>query len=153
MKNILYTIILSFLFSSAYAGEVDGKGLICFNNKKVNGVLGFWFDQGKAKTSYIDTIDKIEILTSTKYYEVKGVNKLKWTGQRQIKFLGETDKTIMFFTLNRVNLKLKVFEVGFTYSGEYKCKPVRQEYEIYDALDKLIKIENESIRRETEIQF
>ena len=152
MKNILYTIILSFLFSSAYAGEVDGKGLICFKNKKVNGVLGFWFDQGKANTSYIDTIDKIKILTSTKDYKVKGVNKLRWTGKRRNKIL-DTEYVDMVFTLNRVNLKLKVFETGFIYSGEYKCKPVRQEYEIYDALDELIKTENESIRRETEIQF
>jgi len=120
MKNILYTIILSFLFSSVYAGSVDGKGLICKVDKDnpLDGqTMGIWFTDNTAVKHSI-TGHSISVSEKFIYYE-KGTDIIKWQSD--------------IYELNRKNLNL--YRRWF---GGYKCKLVKDKQDMIDTLYEII---------------
>jgi len=155
MKNILYTIILSFLFSSAYAGSVDGKGLICKptdNTIAVQDSYGFWFDNSKTQ-GYSIVGHSIEEFELSEYNEI-GTDEISWdstTGEfAEVIFSTLMGIPTVTYELNRknLNLTLTVEKLVDAEDGQvdsknflYACVSVKQEQEIYDFLNEIIRIE------------
>ena len=122
MKNILYTIILSFLFSSAYAGSVDGKGVVCETSDtrgKAIRKIHIWFDDDYA-IKYMISGYKVDEMKQP--YREEGTNYITWGNYR----------------LYRRTLDLK-FDPSFSENAYYySCKIIIQKQEILDYYNKII---------------
>lgn len=128
MKNILYTIIVSLLFSSAYAGSADGKGVVCdyeFYGAKEDPQYKkyIWFDHGYAYQYKIVGYSIKEI----KYpYKEIDTYSITWIEPYP-------DGSSNRYILTREDLKL--------YIGGDKpdpCELIEQKQEIFDRLNEII---------------
>tara|TARA_Y100000590_G_scaffold335803_1_gene382287 strand:- start:153 stop:557 length:405 start_codon:yes stop_codon:yes gene_type:complete len=125
MKNILYTIILSFIFSSAYAGSVDGKGVVCClvcNDEFFGSIFKnyIWFDHGYAYRYNIDGYS-IEERKSIYPYKEISTSLIRWNSFNAT------------YSLSRKNLELTI-----NAGRSIPCELIEQKQEIFDRLNEVI---------------